>query len=355
MKTIKRYLPQLASGVLLLLPLSSACSAAMTAPAELTQNSIMSKKATAAVMLAVTSAGSRLVAVGERGIVLLSDDAGKSWRQVATPVQVSLVAVQFVDAKIGWAVGHLGVVLHTVDGGQSWSKQLDGIQAAELMARAASTPESQAAAKQMLDDGPDKPFLNLYFEDAANGYVIGAYNLIFKTADGGKSWQPWQTHVNNPKAFHLYGMHPAGDGLYLVGEQGTLFRSTDRGATFETLVSPYKGSYFGLVTASSGEIVIFGLRGSAFWSGDQGRSWDKIETKLQVALTAGIALADGSLALLSQAGDVLISRDKGRSFEKQAGTDPMPAAAFAQAGDTALIVAGLRGVKRLTAQSAVQK
>ena len=35
-------------------------------------------------LLDVASAGQRLVAVGERGHVLLSDDQGKTWRQART-------------------------------------------------------------------------------------------------------------------------------------------------------------------------------------------------------------------------------------------------------------------------------
>jgi photosystem II stability/assembly factor-like uncharacterized protein len=328
---------------LLLGALSPAWAAA---PAALTQPAIISAKAGTAVMLAVARAGARLVAVGERGIVLLSDDNGNSWRQVATPVQVSLAAVQFVGERSGWAVGHLGVVLHTSDGGLTWRKQFDGIQAADAMVSAAATPDAKAAAAQMLADGPDKPFLDLHFEDENTGYIVGAYNLAFRTGDGGKSWQPWQAHVPNPKSLHLYGMDAAGGALYLVGEQGTLFRSSDRGASFEALASPYKGSYFGLVTARSGEIVVFGLRGTAYWSGDQGRNWQQVDTGLQQALTAGIELADGSLALLSQGGDVLLSRDRGRSFTRQPNPQPWPAAALAQAGDSSLILAGLRGVKR---------
>ncbi len=349
MATLKTTLPAL-GGAALLLAMAAAWADApkpAPAPAALTSASIASHKAGGAVMLAVAKAGARLVAAGERGIVLLSDDNGKSWRQVATPVQASLVALQFVDAKLGWAVGHLGVVLHTADGGQTWSKQFDGIQAAEAMARAATTAQAKAEAGQMLADGPDKPFLNLYFENASTGYILGAYNLMFRTGDGGKSWQPWQSRLSNPKSLHLYGMGAAGGALYVAGEQGSLFRSADAGATFETLASPYKGSYFGVVAARGGELVAFGLRGTAFWSGDQGRSWSKVDTGLQVALNAGVELADGRLALLSQAGDVLLSRDQGRTFARQADSPALPAAGFAQAADGALVVAGLRGLKRL--------
>jgi photosystem II stability/assembly factor-like uncharacterized protein len=97
--------------------------------------------------------------------------------------------------------------------------------------------------------------------------------------------------------------------------------------------------------------VAYGLRGSAYWSGDQGRSWTAVETGLQQALTAGIVLADGSLALLSQGGDVLLSRDQGRSFVRQPESQPLPVAALTQAADGALVVAGLRGVRRLASST----
>ncbi|MDP2022176.1 MAG: hypothetical protein Q8L16_14910, partial [Hydrogenophaga sp.] len=59
---------------------------AAQAPAALSRPALMSPKALGAAMLAVTRAGSRLVAVGERGTVLLSDDHGQHWRQAAVPV-----------------------------------------------------------------------------------------------------------------------------------------------------------------------------------------------------------------------------------------------------------------------------
>ena len=48
---------------------------------------------------AVTRAGDRLVAVGQRGHVVVSTDGGKSWKQSAVPVSSDLTAVYFVDAN----------------------------------------------------------------------------------------------------------------------------------------------------------------------------------------------------------------------------------------------------------------
>ncbi|MBN2791430.1 MAG: glycosyl hydrolase [Desulfuromonadales bacterium] len=324
----------------------------------LATSSVPSAKALGAAMLAVAHAGDRLVAVGERGIILLSDDNGEHWRQTMTPVRTTLTAVTFADSKTGWAVGHLGVVLHTVDGGESWSKQLDGVEAAALVLAAA---EKRAAAERdaeerddllgraqrLVDDGPDKPFLGLYFSDTGNGFIFGAFNLIFRTTDGGKTWVPWQDRVENPMELHFYGMSAVGETLYLAGEQGMLLRSDDGGDHFVSLESPYEGSYFGLITDSAGNIVAYGLRGNAYHSSDGGENWDQIEMDGQVSLSAGINLADGGMALLSQAGDLLVSSDGGQTFAPHPNSEPMPATDLAQAADGNLVVASLRGLRRI--------
>ena len=162
--------------------------------AVLQQPALPTAKVQRSVMLGLARAGERLVAVGERGIVLLSDDSGNTWRQASVPVSVSLTAVQFVDAEQGWAVGHLGVVLHSEDGGETWHKQLDGESAARLALQDAQRNADQPGgasnleqARHLLSDGPDKPFLDLYFSDRLHGYIVGAYNQIYRTDDGGQN------------------------------------------------------------------------------------------------------------------------------------------------------------------------
>jgi photosystem II stability/assembly factor-like uncharacterized protein len=356
----------LSAGLLALPPAQAqgAAASAAAAPAVLSQPALITPKALRAAMLAVASAGKRLVAAGERGTILYSDDAGQSWRQASVPVSVSLTALQFVDDKQGWAVGHQGVVLHSADGGLTWRKQLDGVQSAALTLRAAeqsagATRDKELAdARRLVEDGPDKPFLDLYFEDARSGYVLGAYNLMFRTTDGGASWQPWHGRVANPKGLHLYAMRGAGQALYLAGEQGLLLRSGDKGASFDALPTPYKGSYFGLLATRSGALLAYGLRGNAYWSGDQGASWSKVETGVQASLAGATELSDGTLALVSQGGDVLLSHDQGRSFAPQSGSGlppALPLAAVAQASDGSLVVAGLRGLRRAAAPASAQR
>src|SRR5574340_1818382 len=70
----------------------------------------MSPLAQRGLLLGLARAGNAVVAVGQRGHILWSDDAGGHWQQAAVPVSSDLVAVSFPTPKIGWAVGHDGVV-----------------------------------------------------------------------------------------------------------------------------------------------------------------------------------------------------------------------------------------------------
>lgn len=93
---------------------------------------VESDKAASSLLLDIAKAGERLVAVGERGHIIYSDDNGKSWEQAEVPVMVTLTALDFSTPEKGWAVGHDGVVLHTEDSGETWVKQFDAFEANQM-------------------------------------------------------------------------------------------------------------------------------------------------------------------------------------------------------------------------------
>lgn len=76
--------------------------------------------------------------VGEGGLVLHSDDAGRHWRRqylvgsatFPTPLadfaRSTLLSVQFVDASYGWVAGENGALFATRDGGERWERQDSG-------------------------------------------------------------------------------------------------------------------------------------------------------------------------------------------------------------------------------------
>ena len=332
----------------------------------LDQPALACRRPAQSVLLDVTTAGSRVIAVGERGVIVFSDDAGQTWQQAKVPTSVSLTAVQFPTPQKGWAVGQAGVVLHSEDGGQTWTRQLDGRIAAQLALDAAQANVSAsggagagaeaarkklADAQRLVDDGPGKPFLALHFENEQSGFVVGAYGLMFSTRDGGKTWQPWMDHVENPKNLHLNAIRAAGRTIYLAGEQGLFLRSTDGGNTFTRLTTPYEGSYFTLAAMPSGEVVVAGMRGNAYWSGDQGKTLNKVESPLPVSFSAATVLADGRLLFANQAGMVLESRDHGRTLEPLAIPPMPPLAGMTELQDGSIVTAGFGGALRIATKN----
>lgn len=302
----------------------------------------------------VARAGKALVAVGQRGHIVVSADGGATWKQANVPVSSDLTALFFVDDQRGWAVGHDGVILHTGDGGLTWSVQLDGRKTNELllaaMQRKAAAEPGSAEAKALLaeaerfkEQGADKPFLDVWFADASTGYAVGAYNLIFHTRDGGKLWEPLFDRTDNPKFFNLYAIAPAAGGLYVAGEGGLVLKLDRASQRFRALDLPYKGSFFGLA-GNDEAVLVYGLRGNAYRSGDEGKTWSKVEPGLPASIVAGAALGKNGFVLADAGGRVAASTDAGRTFKVVPLPNPMPVAGLADAGDGRLALVGPRGV-----------
>ena len=300
-----------------------------------------------AVVTGLARAGKRIVAVGQRGHVLLSDDAGKTWQQADVPVSADLVAVCFATAESGWAVGHDGVVLNSADAGRTWTRRIDGRTLGDvLVAHYTRSGDAKwlAEAKRFAAQGAENPFLDVWFDDASNGIVVGAFGLVLRTGDGGKTWEPLLHATDNPKSLHLYAVRRIGGELFIAGEQGLLLKLDRDGARFSALTIPYGGTLFGLV-GKDRVVLAHGLRGNVVRSADGGQTWQSVATGVGVGLTASALDERGRIVIVSQAGHVLVSGDSGASFAPVKLERPIPAAAVVSAGAGALVIAGPRGLQ----------
>ena len=227
----------------------------------------------------------RLVVVGERGRVFLSED-GMEWRTVATPTRATLTALAAVDGRRLVAVGHDEVILRSEDGGEHW----------QLVHQ---------------DPGADGPLLAVWFDADGHGLAAGAYGRILESRDGGASWQAADLASGDP---HLNAIARGPDGrLLIAGEAGTLLRSSRDGQAWETLDSPYAGSYFGLLPTPDGALLAFGMRGHLYRSRDAGEHWEAIAIDSDDSLFGGRVLADGRVLLVGQNG-LLLREAGGQEF-----------------------------------------
>ena len=266
------------------------------------------------------AAGPRVVAVGQRGHILFSDDNGASWTQARVPARALLTAVHMHDEKTGWAVGHDAVILRTDDGGGTW----------RLMHRA---PEEE------------RPLLDVWFRDRDTGFAVGAYGYFLATRDGGGTWT---SRAVSKDDFHLNEIVPAGEErLFMAAEAGVAYRSDDGGNTWRELPSPYTGSWYGALVLDRDRILLHGLRGRLFRSEDGGESWTRVATGTTATLTDAARLPGGGVLITGLEGVLLTSRDRGGSVSatrlpsREGITSALPLA------DGSVLLTGEFGVRRL--------
>lgn len=302
-----------------------------------------------------TRFGNRVVAVGDRGYIVFSDNNGESWQRAKTPPGTPLLtAVYFLDAQTGWAVGHDSTILTSTDQGASWSKAFS------------------AADEQ-------KPLMDITFVDTNTGFAVGAYGAFYATSDGGKTWTARKllegTKAAPSKAapktgkYESVGSGKSNDGdvggkggdedkhinaiiklgenrLFVAGEAGMLAKSDDGGKTWLKITSPYKGSYFGAIQAKNGAVLIYGLRGRIYRSTDAALSnWKQIENKTVASLMGSTLLPDGALVLAGLSGTVLISRDNGETFSLLPSGSTKALSAPLLGAPNALLLIGEAGVR----------
>ncbi|MCD6582743.1 MAG: hypothetical protein J7K90_13175 [Desulfuromusa sp.] len=307
-----------------------------------TESAVKAPLASRSLLLDVQSTGNTLVAVGTRGHIFITKDNGNVWQQVDAPTQNTLTSVFFIDQNLGWAVGHEAVILRTQDGGNSWEKVY-------------------------ADPKDDRPLFDVWFKDARNGIAIGAYGLILETVDGGDSWElkPFQPEppsggVESDEAqsdeyfdefagdYHLNQIASSATGhLYMAGEAGHFYRSSDDGKSWSSIVTPYEGSFYGVLPLEGDSLLLFGLRGHLFRSDDAGADWIAITTESEDMLTGGICLNDNTIIIVGLVGTILISKDGGHTFNLHRQTNRVGISSVAQTTDGSLFLVGEQGMSKI--------
>ncbi len=268
------------------------------------------------VLLSVSRAGKRLVAVGDRGAILLSDDQGVTWSAVTSGTDELLTAAVFVSPSDGWVVGQDSTILHTADAGAHWTTQM-------------TTPGADQVLFSVASLGP--------------GHLVatGSYALMLETSNAGAAWTPVKL-PNLDEDYHLNCVLARGPDLVVVGEAGHAFLRHD--AAWTAIPVGYDGSQFGCLRAQDGEVYSFGLRGSLFVSSAASPAWRRIDTGEQRSIFGGTVLANGSFALVGGNGLVMLfdpHTDRARTLPPPTG---VTLSGVAEAADGKLVVVGDDGV-----------
>jgi photosystem II stability/assembly factor-like uncharacterized protein len=196
------------------------------------------------------------------------------WQSQMSGTDVQLRGISAVSQRVAWASGAKGTVLRTIDGGETWVK--------------VSVPGAE-----------ELDFRDIEAFDADTAFVLsigpGEQSRIYKTTDGGKSWQLQFTN-KDPKAFYdCFAFWDSKHGIAVSDSVDGKFPliDTSDGATWSTVAVknmpaalPNEGAFAasGTCIATYGKKdVWFGTGGPAarvFHSSDRGVNWTVTETPI---------------------------------------------------------------------------
>jgi len=195
-------------------------------------------------------------------------DGGFNWDQEFR-VPESLYGV-FANAENDiWAVGSGCLAVHTNDGGKTWSKAIIG------------------AGRQK--DGRLNDFHTSYFIGSKRiGWIAGTHGTILRTSDGGREWLAQSSGFSRGTTFHAMSFASESEGWvigtrysidseksYNEGTEAIVLHTIDGGLQWEKQSINIEEKIMDVQALSNGRAWLVGEDGSLFRTVDHGRTWDR--------------------------------------------------------------------------------
>ncbi len=268
----------------------------------------------------LVTVNNRLVAVGERGTIVVSENKGSTWNVTHQDdeVPVTLTDITALTDTLLLAVGHDSVILRSTDAGLSW----------ELIMR---------------DSELGEPLLGSWSEDGTKVFAYGSFGKFLVSQDGGQTFEPIELPIHGEHLSAMAG--DAEDTRILVGEMGLVLRSRDGGGSWDQLDSFYDGSLFGIAHLNDTRWVAYGMRGHVFYSDDSGDSWGQVDVDSELPLYGHAVSGSGKQMVIVGTAGILVSlNDQGELLEtgNMGGLGTLTSAVILPSGE--IFVAGQRGL-----------
>jgi len=225
-------------------------------------------------------ANNTLWAFGGGGKIITSTDEGVSWTKRVSPTSLALNTAAFPTADTGYAAGDFGTLLKTVDGGNSWT---------------------------LVQTGTMKHFYCITFFDGSHGILAGSGGICIKTSDGGLSWDSVST---NPH--YIFRCMQFMDPLTGYATAGSfVLKTTDGGSTWQNVYqSPDYEEKFSLLFSDANTGFVAGDGGLIAKTSDGGINWEKQVSYTGSGLRALCITPGDYIFAAGDSGTILRSHDE---------------------------------------------
>ena len=252
-------------------------------------------------LLAVAMAGEHVLAVGQSGVAFVRR-WGQPWEAVTTGSEERLLNVALHENGTAVAVGGFGTVLRSSDYGRSWQPAAPDWKAIAAARgggedRTGALAEPTMFAVQILPNG--------------DILIAGELAYILKTSPHQPDWALVHGGTRAPGAIaptlHDIAIGRDGSG-FAVGQEGVILKTIDGGNSWRQKPTPSSGANLLAVERRDAEWVFaLGMR-TALYSRDGGESWQALQ-----ALDVGLnwysdiesVSADGPLLAVGHSGRVI--------------------------------------------------
>lgn len=231
--------------------------------------------------------GARGIAVGNLGVVLESNDGGKTWAHGARPdTQLALLGV-VSNGDRKFAVGQSGQIFRATS--RAWTA---------------------------VESGTDERLFAVAVGEHEMVVVVGAFGTILVSHNNGESWSPvaldWIAILGDYLEPHFYAVHIDGDTVTIGGEFGLVLRSRDRGVTW-TVAHKGDASIFDFSFNGRGKGLAIGQNGLVMRTDNGGANWHRLAPLGEINLLG--VWFNGERALTVGIRGAFASRDGGRSWK----------------------------------------
>ncbi len=206
------------------------------------------------------------ISVSNNNFIAKSTDGGVTWQRLQTPALTSRPwAVTFLNADTGFVGGYTGMLLRTTDGGTSWTNVNNTTYAGN--------------------------FNDIRFVNRLRGYACGTNSggTVITTTDGGTTWSPVPLGNTNTRYSVLFLSEME---ILISGSSGNIARSTDGGATWGTTTIP-TATLYSLARVGTDGVVVVGSARTLFKSTNRGVSFNGVLSQAGAGTTLyAVSMAD---------------------------------------------------------------
>jgi serine/threonine protein kinase len=270
--------------------------------------------------------GGMLFVAGENGTLLQSQDYGVTWTQRKTFSQETICALWGFQSDLLclYAACTNGVILYSPDAGETWQTQESGVRATLLSIHGLSQTSlfivGLGGVVLCSSDGhhwkssQSNTSVTLHkIKEMKPGLVlaVGDHGTLLQRRDGGASWSPKQVTQQS-----LTALVSAPSGLYLVGQNNTVFASTD----WTSFAILYCGSFPALYAVSLEAPYLVAGASGFFCRSQGGFSWAASVWPQAKSIHSIWRALDGTIYCAGEKGFIAASRDDCQSWSQNSGS-----------------------------------